>query len=201
MINDTVCDLLGDTKSGMTLVDFASNWGAFSIDMASRGLKECVGFDIRPENVRKARALTEYLDIENASFLECDVYDAERTLGRKFDIVYNLGLMYHITDPFRMMKATYDICNKMAVVDTLATREPFSGFLNNHVPSSSQAGHAKGVKEIELRPTYRAIIDLMRAAGFKDLIEVTADLDDSFPKSRARDVYQNLHRRVIVGFK
>jgi hypothetical protein len=200
MINDTVADILGDEIQGSTLIDFASNWGGMAIDMAARGM-QAWGFDIRTENVVKAQTLARYLDVDTVSFEQCDVYDAITTFGRRFDVVYNLGLLYHVTDPFALMKVTFDMCERMAVIDTIATREPFSGFKNNAVPGSLMAAHAKGMKTLELRPTYRAVIDLMHAAGFVDLIEIIPTLGTTFPQCHARSAFEQCHRRVIIGFK
>ncbi len=41
----------------------------------------------------------------------------------------------------------------------------------------------------------------MMATGFRDLIEVVADLGNDDPDGPMRDIYRECHRRVIIGFK
>ncbi|MCC3245466.1 class I SAM-dependent methyltransferase [Methylocystis sp. WRRC1] len=198
-INDVVAQLYGRDLKGKTLLDMACNWGGMGIDMATRGCR-VTGFDIRQENVDKARDLIAYLGTPDIEVRQSDILDLTPVKNGTFDVVYNLGLMYHLTQPIEAMEITYALCNEIAVVDTNCSREAFSGFAQIQVGNVNQPDHARGARRLELKPTYRAVIDMMLAVGFKDLIEVTLDLKD-FPHSPSRHVLETYNRRRIIGFK
>ncbi len=68
-------------------------------------------------------------------------------------MVYNLGLFYHVTDPFKLMELTYALCNKFAVIDSIVHKEPVSAFIQ--FIDKQNHDHAEGKYVMELHPTYR----------------------------------------------
>lgn len=196
LITGTVRRLLGDDLRNSTFIDFACNHGYFSLEMAFHGAKQVTGVDLRQENVAKANFLKDYFGIQNAVFLQKDIYDLDTS--SPFDVVFNLGVLYHITDPFRLMKLTYDACKRFAVVDSIMHKEPVSAFIQRVNKDSTK--HAEGKFDVELHPTYRAVIDLMYAVGFKQVIEVIRK-----PLGAGRDcpheLYDRMERRCLIGFK
>jgi hypothetical protein len=200
MINDVIDSLFADRRDTTSLIDFACHWGGFAIDMAWRGYGDVVAFDARAENIKRARALGSYLGVSNASFDILDAYEAATFYKRKFDIVYSLGLLYHITDPIRLIQLTYEMTGRCAVFDTLAHKEPFSGYIQAYPREQMAKRPGMGLQRIELHPTYRALIELLRFAGFKQLIEIVPEMPESYP-GRGKDHYFLGLRRTIVAIK
>lgn len=200
MINDVI-DSLVDDKSNTTLLDFASNWGGFALDMALRGLSKVSAFDFKPENVEKARRLAEYMGAENVKFEVQNVYALPpEYFNEGFDIVYNLGLLYHVTDPLKLITTTYRLTKNIAVFDSAVHREPFSGFILAELSETEFARPGMGEYRIELHPTYRAMIDMIKFAGFRDLVEIICDIPEGVP-DREKDPYFQGLRRTIIAFK
>jgi 2-polyprenyl-3-methyl-5-hydroxy-6-metoxy-1,4-benzoquinol methylase len=196
LISGAVGQLLGDERPDCTLVDFACNHGYFTLENAFLGMRQCTGLDLRAENVAKAEFLKRHFRIENANFVQQDIYDLDSS--QKFDVVLNLGVMYHITDPWSLVKLSYDMCKRFAVLDTIMHKEPFSGYVQR--VNKDTAKHAEGKFEMELHPTYRACIDLMHAVGFHDVIEIVPDQAD--PALRCpHELYDRFDRRCLIGFK
>ncbi|MBQ0959071.1 methyltransferase domain-containing protein [Ideonella sp. 4Y11] len=196
-IMDGVSQLVGGRLDGLSLLDIACNWGAFAIEAALRGAQEVDGFDIRTQNIERARRLSGYFGTEaRTRFSVADVYAFQPQ--RSYDIVLNLGLMYHITKPYELVRATHALCNHMAVFDTVVHREPFSGFIlgtGEHAPE-----HAATATGCELHPTYRALIELAYLAGFKEVIELKGEPDPAWAGFNT-DPYGVGQRRCIVAFK
>ena len=98
----------------------------------------------------------------------------------------NLGVLYHVTDPLRLMQRTYELCERFAIVDTICHEEPFSGFV---LFDTKDASHPhEGRESWEFHPTYRGAIDALRYAGFREVIEIVADRrhrDRAVPRRRA----------------
>ena len=188
--------LLGNDIANKSVLDIACNWGGFSIEASLRGAKNVMGFDIRQENIRKAHEVTRHFGVKNAEYAVQDIFDFETK--DKFDVVLNLGLMYHISKPFEMMKKTYEVTGDFAVIDTVVHREPFSGFIlgtGEHAPE-----HAATAIGVELHPTYRALIDLAYLVGFRNVIEIKGVPADDWPDFES-DPYGNGTRRCIVAFR
>lgn len=196
LISGTVRRLLGEDLAKSTFVDFACNHGYFSLEMAYFGAKQALGVDLRPENVAKANFLKEYFGIEKATFRQQDIYALDQT--EQYDVVFNLGVLYHITDPYKLMQLTYDLCKRFAVVDSIMHKEPVSAFIQRVNKDTSR--HAEGKFDVELHPTYRAVIDLMHAVGFRQVVEVVRQ-----PLGQDRDcpheLYDRMDRRCLIGFK
>ena len=196
LISDTTIELLGDDLRASSVLDMASNHGYFALELAHAGAKKAVGVDFRRENIQKSNFLSEHFKIENVEFRQQNVYDLD--ISEKFDVVYNLGLFYHITDPYLLMKHTYDMCTRLAVIDSVMHREPVSAYIQTI--DKDITVHAEGEFTMELHPTYRAMIDLMKAVGFKDIHEVVAVAPAS-GEIAAHKLYEQGQRRCLIGFK
>ncbi len=200
MINDVVDQISGESKSNMELLDFACNWGGMSIDMALRGFARVTAFDFKEENIQRAKALGTYMGATNVEFEMQNVYNLPDRYNDGFDVVYNLGLLYHVTDPVRLAQITYRLTRKIAVFDTLAHKEPFSGYIQAFISDEAIKRPGMGEQQIELHPTYRGLIDIIRFAGFKELVEVAPVIGDDYP-DREKDAYYQGLRRTIIAFK
>ena len=194
LITDTVRTILGDSFASSSFLDMACNHGYFSLEAAFHGAKKVLGVDLREENIAKANLLKNYFQVDNAEFRVQNVYDLD--IAQKFDVVYNLGLFYHITDPFLLMQHTYEMCDNFAVIDSIMHKEPVSAFLQ--MVNKDVSSHAEGDYVMELHPTYRAMIDLMHAVGFKNIQEVVPADDGN---RVAHPLYDRHDRRCLIGFK
>ena len=194
LISGTVRGLLGSAMDTATVLDMACNHGYFAVEAAFHGARKVVGVDLREQNIAKANFLKTYFGTQNVEFRVQNVYDLDSS--ETFDVVYNLGLFYHVTDPYVLMQHTYDMCNKFAVIDTIMHKEPVSAFLQ--MVNKDASSHSEGEFVVELHPTYRAMIDLMHAVGFKDIREVVACEDGN---NAPHELYDSRHRRCLIGFK
>jgi hypothetical protein len=190
LITGAVEEMLGTEMGTTTFLDMATRNGYFAFDVAARGAQHVDAFDLRERNVRQTQFLKEYYRISNVSLSVENVFD----LGpAQYDVVLNLGLLYHVNDPLRLMQMTFDRCTRFAVIDTAVRLEPFQGFI--FVVEQDTERSATGEFSCEFHPTYRAVIALMRQVGFKDLLEVVGQPD------AAHDMYNTGRRRCIIGFK
>ena len=199
-INGVVEDIVGANKKSMTVLDFASNWGGMAIDLGMRGFGSVSGFDFKEQNVRRAVRLRDYMGADNVVFKRANVFDLPIEYREGFDVVLNLGLLYHVVDPVRLAQITYQLARKIAVFDTLAHREPFSGYIQG-IPTPKGFGRpGMGEQPIELHPTYRGLVDLLKFVGFSKLVEVVPRIGPEFLKRQENRYYNHL-RRIIIAFK
>lgn len=194
LISTTVETLLGTKKSAVQLLDLGCHNGFFSLDMASRGVQHVTGVEVREPSLTQARFLQQHYQLPNIAFVHGDI--AHWQPPRSFNVVLNLGLLYHVIDPVTLVRNTFRWCEDFAVIDTVCHQEPISAFIAAFNKDTDY--HGEGTHSVELHPTYRALIDTMHDAGFIDLIELIADAGDD---GRASDYYRNHIRRCIIGFK
>jgi SAM-dependent methyltransferase len=194
-INGAVARLYGNDLAGKSIIDLACNHGAFSLDLVARGAATARGVDLRDENITKARLLVHHVGLKNVEFQQGDIYE-ERG---QYDIVLCLGVLYHVTRPYELVELCYRLCTDMAVIDTVTHREPFSGFILG-LGQGIGAEHAAGKIRTELHPTYRGLIDLMRAVGFREIIEAEGVPDPSW-MDWEKTAYANKTRRCLIGLK
>jgi SAM-dependent methyltransferase len=191
LIGGTIERLFSDELGDLSVLDIGCNSGWFSFDLAHRGACRVDGVDLRAHNVEQARFLSEYLGLAQTHF---DVADAT-TLDddRQWDVVLNLGVLYHVTDPLSFVRRTYELCTRFAVLDTICHEEPFSGFVLFDAKDPSHPH--EGRESWEFHPTYRGAIDALRYAGFREIVEIVAS-DDT-----AAGLYRGGARRCFLAMK
>lgn len=187
--------ILGSIKE-CSVLDIACNWGGFAVEAKLRGATSVSAFDIRPENILKAKLLANHFEVE-VDYRTSDLFTYP-TGGDKFDIVLNLGLMYHMSQPWEMMLQTYNMTRTIAVIDTVVHREPFSGFILGD--GTNAVDHASTAVGMELHPTYRGLIDLAKLAGFRNVYEIKGLPAENWLNFDS-DPYGNGTRRCIIAIK
>ena len=86
-----------DQVRGRSVLDIGCNAGFYSIEMKRLGAKEVVGIDFDDRYLAQARLAARTLE-EDIQFERLSVYDVA-LLGRQFDIVLFMGLLYHLRHP------------------------------------------------------------------------------------------------------
>lgn len=190
LITRTVRAMLGEAAASATLLDLGCNCGFFTLDAAARGIGHATGIDLRPENIAQAEFLARLFGLSAVEFRLGNVKTALGGSGRH-DVILNLGLMYHLSTPFEVLRSCFEATGRFCVVDTITHSEPVSAF---HVVGKDPGISIEGDLAFELQPTYRGIIDTMRLAGFRDIVELDAPTDDI-------ELYADGSRRCLVGFR
>jgi tRNA (mo5U34)-methyltransferase len=106
-------DCLPADLSGRTVLDIGCNAGFYSMEMKRRGAARVLGVDFDEDYLAQARfaAEVEGLDIE---FRQLSVYDVG-ALGERFDIVFFIGVLYHLRHPLLAL----DLVREHAVKDLM----------------------------------------------------------------------------------
>ena len=193
LIAGTVAALLGSDLGDSTVLDIGCNSGFFSLDMAARGAKHVDGIDLRQQNIAQAQFLAEHYGLANAAFRVADADADALEPAQQWDVVLNLGVLYHVVNPLQFIHQTYEMCRRFAIIDTVCHREPISGYF---LFAGKDVDHpAEGREDWEFHPTYRGAIDTIRYAGFSDVIEIIGDAEPQHP------LYGNGARRCFLAIK
>lgn len=190
LICNTVAQMLGSDLTTSTFLDIGCNCGFFTLEMAARGAFHVMGLDFRQENIEQAKFLKRAFGVSSSDFSTQNVKDLEDD-GHLFDVVLNLGLMYHLSTPFEILRSCYLSTKQFCVIDTISHTEPISAY---HVQMKDPNISIEGDLSFELQPTYRGILDTIKAAGFGEVVEIVAPTDDI-------ELYDSASRRCLVAFK
>lgn len=107
---------------GKRILDIACNSGFWSIQCALLGA-EVVGFDARKELIDQANLIKSIVGIKNVDFRVLDFEDMNpQALGGTFDVVLNLGILYHLPSPLETLKRTKIMASSHILLDTCVAR-------------------------------------------------------------------------------
>lgn len=116
----------GGTLQGKRVLDIACNSGFWSIQCALLGA-EVIGFDARHELIEQANLVKRIVGVENVEFKVMDFWDMSPTsLGGTFDVVLNLGILYHLSNPLEALQLTKAMARQHILLDTTVSRSPFA---------------------------------------------------------------------------
>ena len=113
----------GGSPSPSVLELFCAD-GFFTCMAAQKGAGRCVGVDLNPYHLERARLAARLVGVDDrVEFQRRDVFSVDE----RFDVVMNLGGLYHIDDPFALLQHNRALEPAVFVVQTvvsLARTEP-----------------------------------------------------------------------------
>jgi|GEM_PF-1131528 SAM-dependent methyltransferase len=155
---------------GKRILDIACNSGFWSIECALLGA-EVVGFDGRAELIEQAELVRSIVGLDNVQFRVLDFWDmSPQAPGGTFDIVLNLGILYHLTEPLKALELTKSIARQHILLDTevYPSREPIIK-LRWEEPADIRNAIGSGI----VASSSKSSIDLMlRHIGFAGWFEI-----------------------------
>jgi FkbM family methyltransferase len=139
-----------------TAVDVGCGLGHFSVFLRGLGF-EVLALDGRLDNINEAMRRSPGVD-----FRVADAEDAAiRSLG-KFDLVLCLGLLYHLENPFAVIRNLFAMAGKVAILEgmCLPGDEPVLA-VRDEGPTEDQ-----GLRHVALYPTENGLVKLLYRSGF-----------------------------------
>ncbi len=109
---------------GLRILDLGCGEGVYAIEAGLRGA-QVVALDARTERMRHGATCAERQGLGTVRFVQEDVRRVARDSFGLFDVVYLLGLLYHLDSPdvFAVLENVFNLCTRMLVVDTLVSLE------------------------------------------------------------------------------
>ena len=100
--------------AGRTVLDIGCNAGFYAMEMKRRGADRVLGIDFDEDYLNQARfaAEVEGLEIE---FRRMSVYDVG-ALGEKFDVVFFIGVFYHLRHPLLALDLVHEHVSRDVLV-------------------------------------------------------------------------------------
>lgn len=116
---------LGGPLSDLRILDLGCGEGVYAIEAGLRGAR-VVAVDARDERMQHGIACAKRHGLDNVVFRREDVRSVGPDTHGDFDVVYCLGLLYHLeaADALELLATVRRLCRRLLVVDTLIAREP-----------------------------------------------------------------------------
>ncbi|WP_337268232.1 TIGR04290 family methyltransferase [Oryzifoliimicrobium ureilyticus] len=99
-------DALPENLNGRSVLDIGCNAGFYCFEMKKRNAGEVVGIDSDPRYLKQARWAARELG-HDIHFEQMTVYDVAK-LGKKFDLVIFMGVLYHLRHPLLALDLLYE---------------------------------------------------------------------------------------------
>lgn len=166
--------------SGKRVLDIGCNAGFYSFALAERGA-EVLGIDSDPRYLRQARWAQDVLGVSSVRFEEISVYDVDRLDGN-FDIVFFMGVFYHLRHPLLALDLVARLEPELLVFQTLT----FGGeevsphvrdetdFVSRHLLAEPGWPHMAFIEKTFCHdptnwwvPNHAAVEGMLRSAGFR----------------------------------
>jgi len=186
---------------GKTVLDIGANDGFFSFAAERAGASRVLAVDGPAwgdhDSLGSKRGFDFAREILNSSVedLRCDLHDLTPELVGAFDVVFLLGVLYHLEDPLNSLRQVARLTNELLVVETFVdmtwTRRPAAAFYPR-AEINEDASNWWG-------PNPAAVRGMLRAAGFRDVRHVgQRDLAGRLRKA-AYNLGNVAHSRVARG--
>ncbi|HEX2095159.1 MAG TPA: methyltransferase domain-containing protein [Longimicrobiaceae bacterium] len=167
----------GGTLKGKRILDIACNSGFWSIQCALLGA-EVVGFDARPELIEQANLVKSVTGVDNVEFRVLDFGRmSPETLGGKFDVVLNLGFLYHVPQPLEALERTRAMAREHVLLDTAVHPSGEAAiYLKWEEPFDIRTAAEAGVVALPTRAGVELMLRHLKFSGWTEIPVRTEDL-------------------------
>lgn len=164
-------------------LDIACNEGWWSVQAAKLGAGEVIGFDAREFCIERAEFVQAQLGLENVEFRVGNIHKLDLRQYGQFDVVFCLGLIYHLEDPMGAIRQLRALTRELCVIETEVARPttitidrgPADGLLTTDeafvfMPEPEYKWNPlASVTGAAVVPTLAALKAMLTLAGFTDI--------------------------------
>lgn len=136
----------------------------------ARRVGHVLAVDARREHLQRARLIERQLGVSNIMFLEQDLEASDLAALGTFDVIYNVGLLYHLSDPARLLGQCAEVAPEMLlwthiVDDSDAENRGYRGRFTAENPSD----RIGGLRSKSFRPERSELIRMLSDCGWRDV--------------------------------
>jgi len=159
-------EMFEGTLEGKRVLDLGCNAGYWSLAAIEAGADYVLGVDGRQMHIDQANFVFELKGVAKRTydFEIADIFNFDFRPYGNFDIVLNLGLMYHISKHVELMEMVAAINDDIHLIDSLLSIAPGS-YLRIRSEDLESPRHAVD-RELVMSPTKKAMIEMARAFGY-----------------------------------
>ncbi|HEY5159637.1 MAG TPA: DUF1698 domain-containing protein [Gaiellaceae bacterium] len=146
-----------DDLSGLSVLDIGTTNGGVAFDAERRGAKRVVAIDIHEPTLYGFAQIASAID-SRVEYVRASVYELPGVLKEQFDIVFFLGVLYHLRHPLLAVDALHALARNRVLIETEVSRAGSgTGFY--------RAGY-RGDSSNWFVPSEQCVIDWFASSGF-----------------------------------
>lgn len=193
---DPLVQFFGGSLKGKAVLDLGCNAGFWSLHALQAGCDRVVGIDGRQMHIDQANFVFQVhqIDPPRYQFVTANLFEIDFAQFGRFDIVFCLGLMYHVCKPVELMEKIAAVNTDILVIDTDISLSRGSRFDVGHETVDCEKNAVD--YGLILRPTRKAVVDLMVLFGY-----TTRVLKPNFQTYEGSPSYKGGWRRAFIGAK
>ena len=182
MVSTAVEAHFGSRLREIECLDIGCHEGFYSVAMARR-VRQVVAIDARPENLRRARFVSEAMGVDNVEYRQGHVETLASDVERTFELTLFLGLLYHVEDPMRCLRQVAAVTGELCVIETQVVDEveghaewgsrewkrPYQGIIAVIDESGEFDARIRetGISPMATCPSPKALLFMLKHAGFR----------------------------------
>lgn len=165
-------------RESTSILDIGGGEGAMSIGLWQIGFRDITMIEARPLNIEKAKFAGNHFNAK-IQYQLTTVEDFLQKNNNNYDITLFMGILYHLLNPFEILKAIGMLTNRFMVIESALALPRLRGFDNRADYSPSDAAffvridsalsQTAGLCDLELWPNMAAVEMLVQHAGFREL--------------------------------
>lgn len=151
--------------------------GGHSLVLARRA-SHVVAVDARADNIERARFVQGFFGTPNISFVQADLEAFPLASLGEFDVVFNVGLLYHLPEPWRLLEQLALLAEHLFLWTHVAPwkwrSETVNGYRGVTYPEGGVADPLSGMSPTSFWPTRAELLRMLADCGFGQ-VEVLRD--------------------------
>ncbi len=162
----------GGSLAGKRVLEIGCNAGFWSIQARLAGAESVLGIDLSPKNVEQAELILEITGLDRIEYRVLNAYEvSEASLGR-YDIVFFLGMLYHVDKPIEALERLYEVTGEFAVIDTTLARSDVPDGAPVLLLREDAVHDQNFSNRVALVPSKSAVPMMLRHVGFREVFWV-----------------------------
>ena len=186
--------------SDFSAADIACSEGFFTIRYLEKGLKGIDCFELNKDQVMRFQLIKNIKKIGGINLFRIDLEHPAWSccIGKTYNIVFCLGIVYHMENPMLFLRNVYNITDDVCIIESQTP------IIDGHSDTPLfKAQDSQVIKEpgnvryiLELRPSINALIDMLLNVGFSSVKVIEAPL-----KEGSRRAYSIGEASVLLAKK
>jgi len=159
----------GGSLKGKRVLEIGCNAGFWSIQARLAGAEYVLGVDVSEKNVEQACFIRDVIGLTALDYRVSNAYDVSPETTGTFDVVFFLGLLYHIDKPVEALERLYAVTGDFAVIDTTVARSDVSPNVPVLKLEEDRVHDQNFSNRVALVPTKSAVPLLLKHVGFREV--------------------------------
>lgn len=118
MLDSVLSETFAGDVTQLSCLDAGCNQGFFSVEMARRGFRKVLGFDVRRPNIEDANLMRQIFDLNNLRYRVADIGKISAGELGQFDVVMMLSVLFWLENPIGALRLMKALTGKLLIIET-----------------------------------------------------------------------------------